>query len=142
MSQRPPLTIDQSDDETQTLPPYEPLDDAPPPPVGDHQRDLRRINAQWTARVIYFVFGVIEIAIAVRMLLKLIAANEASGFARFTYGLTALFVAPFQNVVNSPRARNGSIFELSSILALLIYVLISWLIVRLLFLLLDRPTLN
>ena len=142
MSHRPPLTVEPSDDETQTLPPYEPLEEIAAPPVSDHQRALRRVNAQWTARVIYFVFGVIEIAIGVRMLLKLIAANEASGFARFTYGLTALFVAPFQNVINSPRARNGSVFELSSILAILIYVLISWLIVRLLFLLLDRPTLN
>lgn len=142
MSHRSPLTLDQSEEGTQSVPPYEPLGQVSPPPASDYQRDLRRTNAQWTARVIYFVFGVIEIAIAVRMLLKLIAANEASGFARFTYGLTALFVAPFQNVVNSPRARNGSTFELSSILALLIYILFSWLIVRLLFLLLDRPTLD
>lgn len=138
MSGRSPLTLDSLDEEATTLP-FEPLDDSASPPP-DIDREIRRTNAQWTARVIYFVFGVIEIVIAIRILLKLIAANEASGFARFIYGFTAPFLAPFQNVVNSPRARNGSTFEISSILAILIYLLISWLIVRLLFLLLDRPT--
>ena len=138
MSSRSPLTLDPREEEATTLP-FEPLDDGAAPPP-DYDREIRRTNAQWTARVIYFVFGVIEIVIAIRILLKLIAANEASGFARFIYGFTAPFLAPFQGVVNSPRARNGSTFELSSILAILIYLLISWLIVRLLFLLLDRPT--
>ncbi len=137
MSSRPPLTLDPHDEETQPLP-FEPLDTAPPPP--DYEREIRRTNAQWTARLIYFVFGVIEIIIAIRILLKLIAANEASLFARIIYGFTAPFLAPFQGVVNSPRARNGSTFEIPSLLAILIYLLISWLIVRLLFLLLDRPT--
>src|SRR5687768_10874009 len=121
MSSRPPLTLDQRDEEATTLP-FEPLDDSAAPPP-DYEREIRRTNAQWTARVIYFVFGVIEIVIAIRILLKLIAANEASGFARFIYGFTAPFLAPFQGVVNSPRARNGSTFELSSLLAILIYVL-------------------
>jgi len=137
MSSRPPLTLDPHDEETQPLP-FEPLDPAPPPP--DYEREIRRTNAQWTARLIYFVFGVIEIIIGLRILLKLLAANEASIFARVVYGFTAPFLAPFQGVVNSPRARNGSTFEIPSILAILIYLLISWLIVRLLFLLLDRPT--
>src|SRR5262245_3064188 len=116
MSSRPPLALDQHADETQPLP-FEPLDTMPPP--HDHEREIRRTNAQWTARLIYFVFGVIEIIIAIRILLKLIAANEASLFARFIYGFTAPFLAPFQGVVNSPRARNGSTFEIPSILAIL-----------------------
>lgn len=139
MSQRPPPVFADLDEDTGQLPPFVPLaDDAPDP--RDDERELRRSNAQWTARAISFAFGVIEIAIGLRLLLKLIAANEASGFARFIYGFTAPFVAPFQGVVNSPRARNGSVFEFSSVLAILIYLLLSWLIVRLLFLLLDRPT--
>ena len=139
MSRRTVPALDQLDEQTGPLPPFIPLEDDAEAPRDD-ARDLRRSNAQWTARVIYFAFGVVEIAIGLRMLLKLIAANEASGFARFIYGFTGPFVAPFQNVVNSPRARNGSVFEFSSLLAILIYVLVSWLIVRLLFLLLDRPT--
>lgn len=139
MPHREPVTLHPLDDDTGQLPSLEPLEaDAPPP--DDREREIRRVNAQWTARVIYFAFGVVEIAIAIRVLLKLIAANEASGLARFIYGFTGPFLAPFQNVVTSPRARNGSIFEFSSLLGILIYMLISWLIVRVIFLLLDRPS--
>lgn len=101
--------------------------------------EARRTNAAWTARVIYFVFGVVEILIALRVLLKLIAANTESGFTRFIYGITGPFVAPFQGTVASPTAANGSALELSSILAIVIYLLISWLAVRLMLLLIERP---
>ena len=141
MSRRAPLTLDPVEDGTQPLPPYGPLE-GDEETFADREREIRLTNARWTARVIYFAFGVVEIVIAIRILLKLIAANETSGLARFIYGFTAPFLAPFQNVVGSPRARNGSIFEFSSLLAILIYMLISWLLVRLIFLLLDRPTLH
>ena len=101
--------------------------------------DPRRSNAAWTTRVIYFCFAVIQIALGLRVLLKLIAANPLSGFTRFIYGFTAPFVAPFSNIVATPTAGNGATLDVSSLLAILIYVLLSWLIVRLLLLLLDRP---
>ncbi len=102
--------------------------------------DPRRSNAAWTARVVYFCFAVIQIALGLRVLLKLIAANPTSGFTRFIYGLTAPFVAPFSNIVATPTAANGATLDVSSLLAILIYLLLSWLIVRLLLLLLDRPS--
>jgi uncharacterized protein YggT (Ycf19 family) len=102
--------------------------------------DPRRSNAAWTARVIYFCFAVIQIALGLRVLLKLIAANPLSGFTRFIYGFTAPFVAPFSNIVATPAAANGATLDVSSLLAILIYLLLSWLIVRLLLLLLDRPS--
>jgi len=102
--------------------------------------DPRRSNAAWTARAIYFCFAAIQIALGLRVLLKLIAANPASGFTRLIYGLTAPFVAPFSNIVATPTAANGATLDASSLLAILIYLLLSWLIVRLLLLLLDRPS--
>ncbi|HEY8598572.1 MAG TPA: YggT family protein [Thermomicrobiales bacterium] len=102
--------------------------------------DPRRSTAAWTARVIYFCFAVIQIALGLRVLLKLIAANPTSGFTRFIYGFTAPFVAPFSNIVATPTAANGATLDVSSLLAILIYLLLSWLIVRLLLLLLDRPS--
>lgn len=101
--------------------------------------DPRRSNAAWIARVIYFCFAVIQIALGLRVLLKLIAANPLSGFTRFIYGFTAPFVAPFSNIVATPTAANGATLDVSSLLAILIYLLISWLIVRLLLLLIERP---
>ncbi len=101
--------------------------------------DPRRSNAAWTARAIYFLFAVVEIALGLRILLKLIAANPGSGFTRFIYGLTAPFVAPFRNIVAAPTATNGATLDVSSLLAILVYFLLSWLLVRLLLLLIERP---
>lgn len=100
----------------------------------------RRSNAAWTARLIYFCFAVIEIVLGLRILLKLIAANPESGFTRFIYVITRPFVAPFSNIVTMPTASNGATLDLSSLLAILVYLLMSWLCVRLFLLLIERPT--
>lgn len=99
----------------------------------------RRSNAAWTARLVYFCFAVIEILLGLRILLKLIAANPESGFTRFIYGITLPFVAPFSNIVTMPTAANGATLDLSSLLAILVYLLLSWLCVRLFLLLIERP---
>ena len=101
---------------------------------------VRRSQAQWAASLIYFAFGVIEIVLAIRVFLKLIAANTATGFTRLIYSLSGPFVAPFKNIVTTPVAANGATFEASSLIAIAIYLLLSWLLVRLLFLLIARPT--
>jgi YggT family protein len=121
------------------VPPDEQIEREYPPVEEVETLDARRSEAAWTAQLIYFVFGVVEILIALRVLLKLIAANTGSGFTRFIYGVTGPFVAPFKNIVDSPTARNGAVFEVSSILAIVIYLLINWLIVRLLLILIERP---
>jgi hypothetical protein len=121
------------------VPPEDLIEEEYPSVEEAEDIEARRTEAAWTARLIYFVFGVVEILIALRVLLKLIAANTASGFTRFTYGATGPFVAPFKGIVESPSARNGALFEVSSILAIMIYLLVSWLTVRLLMLLIERP---
>lgn len=101
--------------------------------------EARRSSANWIAGLVYFIFGVIEIAIALRILLKLLAANPNAGFAQFIYSVTGPFVAPFEGIVGTPSASNGSVFEISSVLAIIVYLILSWIIVRLLQLLIDRP---
>lgn len=101
--------------------------------------EARRSTSNWISGLVYFVFGVIEILIALRILLKLIAANPDSGFTQFIYGVTGPFVAPFRNIVGEPSTTTGNVFEISSVLAIIVYLLISWIIVKLLQLLIDRP---
>ena len=101
--------------------------------------EARRSTANWITGLIYFLFGLIEIAIALRILLKLLAADPNAGFSRFIYGVTGPFVAPFAGIVGEPAASNGSVFELSSVLALIIYLLLSWIVAKLVQLLIDRP---
>ena len=101
--------------------------------------EARRSTASWITGLIYFLFGLVEIAIALRILLKLLAANPNAGFSRFIYGVTGPFVARFVGIVGEPAASNGSVFELSSVLALVVYLLLSWIVAKLVQLLIDRP---
>src|SRR3982074_3520651 len=48
----------------------------------------------WT-NVLYVVFAVIDGLIAIRFLLKLLAANPQAGFAQLIYGVTAPLMSPF-----------------------------------------------
>lgn len=77
------------------------------------------------AQVIYVVFGILEGLIAIRLVLKLLGANPDAGFSSFIYTLTDPFIAPFQGVFGTP-ATHGSIFEINSLLAIIVYALIGW----------------
>ena len=109
--------------------------------AGDADSDATapRSSAAWAARLVYYLFALAEILIALRVLLKLIAANQESGFTRFIYAVTGPLTAPFRNIVASPTARNGSTLEFSSLLGIVVYLLACWLVVRLVQLVLERP---
>ncbi len=85
--------------------------------------------ADRTARIIYLVFGVIEVLIAFRVILKLLAANPDAGFTSLIYNVTQPFVALFQGVFPDAQS-NGSVLELSSLLAILVYALLAYGIAR------------
>lgn len=101
--------------------------------------EARRSSAYWLTGLIYFIFGVLEIAIALRVLLKLMAAAPEAGFSRFIYGITAPFVAPFNGIVAEPAATSGSVLELPAILAIVIYLILSWIIAKIVQFAIDRP---
>lgn len=81
-------------------------------------------------RVVWFVFGVIEVLIAIRFVLELLGANAAAGFVQFIYGLSGLFMAPFNAILGTARV-SGATFEWSALLAIVVYALIAWGIVAL-----------
>jgi hypothetical protein len=80
-------------------------------------------------QVVWLVTGILESLIGIRILLKLIAANPEAGFATFIYNLTAVFLAPFFGLTAEPEA-NGAVLEISSLIAMLAYALLTWAIVR------------
>ena len=85
----------------------------------------------WITTVVYFLLGVLEVILALRFIFRLLGANESSGFVTFLYSLSFVFVAPFKGIFNEPTIYNGSVFELSTLVAMLIYALIAWGIVSL-----------
>jgi hypothetical protein len=98
----------------------------------------QRQTLQWLTSLISFLFSVFEGLIGLRILLKLIDANSSNAFARFIYGITSLFVAPFTGLIANP-ATGGNVLELTSLIALIVYALIAAVLVRLVWLLFYHP---
>jgi hypothetical protein len=84
---------------------------------------------------VYYVLGVLEILLAFRFLFKVLGANAGSGFVTFLYSVTWIFTAPFHSIF-APYSTAGlsaaSVFEPGIIIAMAVYWLIAWGIVRLL----------
>jgi hypothetical protein len=97
----------------------------------------RRLAAYRITQLVYWVFGLIEGLIAIRLILKALGANPAAGFSQFIYGITAPLVAPYMGLFNNPTYQN-SVLELNSIVALIVYALLAWLIAKLVWILLGE----
>ena len=89
------------------------------------------------ARIVYYVFGVIEVLIATRFVLLLLGANPSAGFVSFIYSLSARFMAPF-NAVFKTQTAGGATVEWSALVALAVYALIGWGLVKLIYVITPR----
>ena len=83
--------------------------------------------------VIYLLFGILEGLLGIRFILGLLGANPAAGFAQFIYGITGPFIAPFVGLFGQPRFE-GSVFEFNSLVAIVVYALIAWALVKIVWL--------
>lgn len=99
------------------------------PPVID-----KATNSQKIEYVIYFFFGALEILLAFRLVLKLMGASLASGFVRFIYTITGIFVMPFNGIFSKGYTQGletTSVLEPASLVAIIVYIIIAWGIVKL-----------
>ena len=95
-------------------------------------------NTQTIQYLIYFIFGVLEILLAFRLVLKLMGASIASAFVGFIYGLTGLFILPFEGIFRRGYAQGvetTSVLEPSTVVAIIVYAVLAWGIVKLLLIL-------
>jgi hypothetical protein len=98
----------------------------------------RRIFTFKATQLIWLLLGILEGMLALRFVLKLIAANPDSPIAVFIYGLTGFFLLPFSGLTATPSA-GGMVLEIPTLIAMLIYGLIAWAIERLIWVIFYRP---
>ncbi len=98
----------------------------------------RQVATFKVTQLIWLIVGVLEAAFALRVLLKLIAANPSSPIASLIYAFTGLFLIPFAGLTITPSA-GGIVLEVSTFIAMLIYALVGWAIERLVWLIFYRP---
>ncbi len=88
---------------------------------------------RFVTRLLYGLLDILLLILAVRFLLKLFGANPATPFTRLFYGFTNPFVAPFAGIFPGGSV-GGFILEWSTIVAMAVYALAVYIIVRLLWL--------
>lgn len=81
-------------------------------------------------QVVWFLAGLIDVILAIRFLLKLLAASPSSGFVQFMYNISEPLTAPFRGIFGS-AATGGSVLEPAPLVGIAIYSLIAWGIVAL-----------
>jgi hypothetical protein len=89
-------------------------------------------------QTLWLLLGMLEALLGIRVFLKLIAANPESGFARFIYGLSDLFLLPFFGLTQTPSA-NGAVLEIPTIIAMVVYALVFSFLVYIVHLVGERP---
>jgi ABC-type Na+ efflux pump permease subunit len=81
-------------------------------------------------QIVWYLLDILEVLLLFRLVMKLLAANPQAGFTRAVYSVTYPFVAPFIAVFRNFHVASST-FEWTTLLAMFVYWLIAWGIVRL-----------
>ena len=91
-------------------------------------------ETQTVEYLIYYLLGALEILLAFRLILKLTGASMSSGFVSMIYGLSNIFIWPFEGIFRrgfAPGVETTSILEPAALVALIVYAILAWGIVKL-----------
>lgn len=91
-------------------------------------------NTKTVEQVIYFLFGTLEVLLVFRLIFKLAGASFGSAFVQMIYGLTGIFIWPFEGIFRrglSQGLETTSVLEPSTIVAIIAYAVLAWGIVKL-----------
>lgn len=96
------------------------------------ERRVMDVAAPWRQKLyqltqwVWLSCGILESLIVLRIVMKFLAVDPTSTFAELVYSLTVLFVAPFAAFTTNP-GYGGITLELTSMMAMIAYVLLAWL---------------
>ena len=113
---------------------------ATPPPAQASWSELFTFNQDTMRRLtglIQLSFGILNSLIALRFLLKLMAADPGNLFASFIYTITAPFLWVFIGLTRTPSFE-GIIIEFYDLIAIAVYAMLGWVIIRVVWLMFGR----
>lgn len=93
--------------------------------------DPRNLQAK---RIVYYILGVLEVLFAFRLVFKLLGANPESLFVSLIYSVSQAFLTPFTGIFPSAVTKGietQSVLEPTTIIAMIVYAIIAWGIVKL-----------
>nr|BBH93978.1 hypothetical protein KTA_21770 [Thermogemmatispora argillosa] len=134
----------------QAPPPHQEPMPAPASAVSPLQMaELEMARQENEARTLVFAIGkfkdfllwflaVLEVALLLRFIFRLIAADPNNAFAGLLYALTGIILLPFNGIVKTPSLHNWA-FEWPTLIAMAVYALIFLAITSFLRLLISTP---
>lgn len=99
---------------------------AAPQKVFDTKKTLLRFD-----QTIWYISGLIQVVLGFRFILKLLGASQSSGFTRFIYSISGPLADPFRGIFGISSSGN-SYLEWSTLMAIVVYLAITWGLIRLL----------
>ncbi|WP_291637231.1 YggT family protein [Clostridium sp.] len=85
-------------------------------------------------KIVYYILGIIEAFFAFRLVFKLLGANAGSTFVSLIYNISGVFMAPFSGIFRTAVTKGietKSVLEPATIIAMIVYALAAYGIVRL-----------
>ncbi|MCX6761225.1 MAG: YggT family protein [Candidatus Moranbacteria bacterium] len=102
--------------------------------VVNARTEKKATTSQTIEYLVYFLFGALEILLAFRLVLKLTGASIGSAFVGLIYGITGIFTLPFEGIFHKAIGQGVetvAVFEPATFVAILVYAVIGWGIVKL-----------
>jgi hypothetical protein len=96
---------------------------------------IKATTSQTVGYLVYFFFGALEVLLVFRLILKLTGASLGNAFVGLVYGITGIFILPFKGIFHSGVTQGietSSVFEPSTLIAIIVYFVFAWGIVKLL----------
>ncbi len=108
---------------------------APGAPLGQRtvvDETVRRSPSgpEYARRVVVFIFGLIQLVIALRIILLLIAADRGSALVKGIYDISGVLVAPFEGILRTDAlSKGGSVLDVAAVVALVGWTVIELIVV-------------
>lgn len=84
------------------------------------------------ARVVSLIGGIIMTLLGLRFIMMLLGANRGNALVDFIYTTSYPFAVPFFGIFNYQEQFGRSRFEFETLIAIVVYALITWALVRML----------
>ncbi|HET7059890.1 MAG TPA: hypothetical protein VFH99_01030 [Candidatus Saccharimonadales bacterium] len=94
--------------------------------IVDNDNDQIDSKDSIASRIVWFIGGVIAILLAFRFVFILFGASNSNGFASFIYSVSHPFASPFFGLFSYKQQYGEARFELSTLVAIIVYLLIAY----------------
>ncbi|MDB5182645.1 MAG: rane protein involved in colicin uptake [Candidatus Saccharibacteria bacterium] len=94
-------------------------------------RSMTDVFGGLVTRVVYMASFVVTVLLSLRFLLSIVGANPANIIANFIYNASSALVTPFVGLFNYQPHYGISRFDFESLIALVAYGIIAWIVIAL-----------